>query len=292
MYITLTENLSFKFRAMAACIHLMSTVQIVVGERSWMKFMKIFLETNRELEMFDICQYSYRHQINRVNKILFVLLVTDVACIFYHGEDLESSITNKLQDFYKITMIAYIICVIVTIRMQQESINCLTFHPTALSLDFRTRCQNMRRFYMNLNRQIKYFNEVFGLHLLLMTLNGFLVLVLLTVIYSAKIELRLFYIIINSVGPLAIMYFCGSTYNDSRRILSICHKLQQNIVLLEEEQKEIRKLLKQVSTIAPEITASGFFKMRKSTILSFFNISMTYIIVLSQFCNSNIKCNI
>ncbi|CAH2001160.1 unnamed protein product [Acanthoscelides obtectus] len=29
MYITLTENLSFKFRAMAACIHLMSTVQIV-----------------------------------------------------------------------------------------------------------------------------------------------------------------------------------------------------------------------------------------------------------------------
>ncbi|VEN62865.1 unnamed protein product [Callosobruchus maculatus] len=142
---------------------------------------------------------------------------------------------------------------------------------------------------MKLNKEIKLFNKVFGLHLLLMTFYAFFVPVLLTQ-YRSRLELRAFYAIINSVGPLTIMYYCGTAYSDSRKIISICNKLQQNIVLLEKEHKEMNKLLIQVSTIKPEFTAAGFFKMRKSTILSFFNISMTYIIVLSQFCNKDVPC--
>nr|CAI5829628.1 unnamed protein product [Callosobruchus analis] len=262
---------------------------INVERRAWIDFTKISLETDRELKKFDFSHDSYRRKIRRVNQVLFLLCIIDVFCIFYHGENLESSVTNKLQDLYKMTTSAYIICVILTIKRKQEVINYLTFHPTALSLNFRSRCQVIRRLYMKLNREIKLFNKVFGLHQLLMTFYAFSVPVILTQ-YGSKIELRVFYVIINSVGPLTIMYYCGTAYSDSRKIICICNKLQQNIVLLEKEQKEMNKLLLQVSTIKPEITAAGFFKMRKSTILSFFNISMTYIIVLSQFCNKGVPC--
>nr|CAH7744878.1 unnamed protein product [Callosobruchus chinensis] len=258
VYMMIAVDLSFKFRAMLAFIHFISTLKVILGSHD-----------------------SYRRQIQRVNKVLFLLYMIDVFCIFYHGEDLESSLTNKLQDLYKMTTSAYIICVILTIKRKQEVINYLTFHPTALSLNFRSRCQVIRRLYMKLNKEIKLFNGVFGLHLLLMTFYAFCVPVILTQ-YRSKIELR--------VGPLTIMFYCGTAYSDSRKIICICNKLQQNIVLLEKEQKEMDKLLIQVSTIKPEISAAGFFKMRKSTILSFFNISMTYIIVLSQFCNKGAPC--
>ena len=74
-----------------------------------------------------------------------------------------------------------------------------------------------------------------------------------------------------------------STAEEAQKIIDVCFQLQEEYNAESREAKALNKLLNHAKNFKPKFTASGFFKLNKSVVLTVVANVATYLIITVQF---------
>ncbi|XP_023312412.1 gustatory receptor 68a-like [Anoplophora glabripennis] len=88
---------------------------------------------------------------------------------------------------------------------------------------------------------------------------------------------------IPDVWLTAIIFCCDSVIRETDRLLTNCYRLELTLPLHSKELEELDILKKIIKNNRPQMTAAGFFEIKRSTLLALLSTTTTYFIVALQF---------
>ncbi|XP_018568112.1 uncharacterized protein LOC108908248 [Anoplophora glabripennis] len=151
--------------------------------------------------------------------------------------------------------------------------------------------------YVEADKLVDTFNEVFGWPLLLLLCHSVVILVYFLGFFTDR-DLKLstdadfldlvasmivVYTVITLFGPILITFACDSVVREANKLLKMCYNMQVHLPLLAREKEELDRLTNLIHNNGPKFTAANFFEIKRSTLLSIIATTTTYMIVILQF---------
>lgn len=82
---------------------------------------------------------------------------------------------------------------------------------------------------------------------------------------------------------MAVIVSCDKATRETRKIIILAHKLQEEMPLMSLERNEILNLILLAKNVNPCYNAIGFFKINRTTLFALLRVTTTYFIIIVQF---------
>ncbi|XP_030758140.1 uncharacterized protein LOC115883866 [Sitophilus oryzae] len=145
--------------------------------------------------------------------------------------------------------------------------------------------RNVDRMFYDLYMVSKYFRSIFSLQMFLNLSATFCFgLGYCIYVYNSSLTevIDMVFVVIYSAFPIIFIFGCDATRKETERVIATCRKIGEKFQDNPEIYREIQALACKMATLKHGFTASGFFPIRRSLLLSISGAIATYFLTFEQ----------
>nr|CAI5844712.1 unnamed protein product [Callosobruchus analis] len=187
-------------------------------------------------------------------------------------------------------MTAILLCFKQTYKKLNQSIDSMNSQRGLNDSDFARRISTLEVHYRNLKSAVDCFNHFFGLTIFLELAS----IILMTLAWLTQVTLTdipqglyTFSMPPKIIFSLVVILCCDSVLEEAEKSVYIGLALSERFTWKFQKRMTVYSLIQTCKDYAPEFSVLGLFLVKRSTILSLFNIISTLMIVVVQSATNN-----